>query len=411
MQDAETPSVYIITVDDISTEFFNYAGEGPPEKQPETSSLDEIAGLGMAFDNFWSMPLCTPTRACVATGRWSSRMNVYDDVNDGIQYQMPLSAVTFAEVGTAPDKFFAHLGKWHLSSRWQGYDPILQGFDMHVGTPSVVQDYFTWTRKVSWLGYLQSSSQSQYATQQNTDNFLSVQALVMNSRPFCLWLNYHTAHKPLHDPPDRTSDGTKLGKYMAMIEYLDDEIGRILPHYNPQLDYLIMFSDNGSTNDLSSYPMSKGDVREAGINVPLVIAGPGIQAGSRSSALCSVVDLHRTILELMGVDASLSPSEDSKSLLPILADPTVEVRPWNYSERFLPDTDGDGNWELDLRTARDAQYKLIWEDHGRMIYFTDIGNAVPGEEGDGLDIANLTPEQQASFDLLFEVVSARGQIQ
>lgn len=406
---ADAPSVYIITVDDISTEFFNYCGEGPPEFQPETSSIDEIAAMGMQFTNFWSMPLCTPTRACVATGRWSSRMNVWDDVGDGVDYQLPLSAVTFPEV--APGVFFAHLGKWHLGTKWQGYDPVLQGFDLHVGTQSVVSDYFTWTRKISWNGYLNSSTQSQYVTQQNTDNFIAVQSMLSNTHPTCIWFNYHSAHKPLHDPPGRSSDGTKYGKYKAMIEYLDDEIARVLMHYDPMVDYLILFSDNGSTNDLGTYPTGKGDVREPGINVPLVIAGPGIAAGSISDSLCSVVDLHRTILELVGVNPALSPAEDSRSLVPILADPTVEVRPWNYAERFLPDMDGDGFWELDLRAARDPKYKLIWEDYGNMLCFTDIGNAVPGEEGDLLDLGNLTPEQQASFDLLFSVVTARGQTQ
>jgi arylsulfatase A-like enzyme len=51
--------------------------------------------------------------------------------------------------------------------------------------------------------------------------------------------------------------------------------------------------------------------------VPLVVAGPGIESGTRDRALVSLIDLGPTFLELAGLDA---PSDvDARSFVPVLA--------------------------------------------------------------------------------------------
>ncbi len=393
----QPPAILVITVDDCGNEFFGCYGEGPPTSQPRTDHIDMLAARGLRFDHYYSNPVCTPTRACILTGRYASRYGLGMALTEDDQEFLPRRENCFPEL--LPEVFCAHIGKWHLGDHWLALDPIVHGFDVHAGTPRSLGSYFSWERAVSWQWRQVWSDLSTYATAQVTDDALEL--LELAPQPMILWVCYHAPHSPLHDPPGYTTDGSDLARYVAMIEYLDLEIGRLLNALDLDRDFVILSSDNGSPYTVASTSGHKLQVLEGGVNVPLIIAGPGVATGA-TAALASSVDLFSTIVEIAG---GVSDAQDGRSLLPVLTDPAVSVRDHVYVERFA-DEDGDGICEEDLRAAREARYKLTWDLDAEALY--DLSIAPPGEDGRPLDLSHLTDEQRTAYERLHDIVLKRG---
>lgn len=105
-------------------------------------------------------------------------------------------------------------------------------------------------------------------------------------------------------------------KYCAAIEAIDDQVGVMLDLLETwgMMDntYIIFSSDHGEMfGDLGLY--AKSMAYEASLRVPLIVAGPGIEAGAVSDAL---IDVNPTICELAGLYRQ--PHIDVESFVPVL---------------------------------------------------------------------------------------------
>jgi arylsulfatase A-like enzyme len=98
-----------------------------------------------------------------------------------------------------------------------------------------------------------------------------------------------------------------------------------------------MLGDHGRWGKSTYYQPSAG--------VPLVLAGPGIQAGVASDALVSMHDLTATFLDFSGRPPL--PGMDSRSLRPLLSGEVQRHRPHVRS--------GLGDW----RMVSDGRHKLV----------------------------------------------------
>lgn len=115
-------------------------------------------------------------------------------------------------------------------------------------------------------------------------------------------------------------------------------------------DTLIIFSaDHGP-----SWPRGKQMIYNVGVQVPLIVAGPGLPRGKRSTALISLADIAPTIIEASGepVPADL-PSQSITAVLRGDAEP----RPYVGASYF--NHWGPGGL-LPSYTIRDQRYKLIY---------------------------------------------------
>jgi arylsulfatase A-like enzyme len=89
--------------------------------------------------------------------------------------------------------------------------------------------------------------------------------------------------------------------YLDQIEYMDEEVGRIIGELKQKGLYdntvIIFIGDNGRGNI-----KGKGYLYDPGIHVPLIIHWPkGIKAGQVKDDLVSTIDITATILDLAGV--------------------------------------------------------------------------------------------------------------
>ena len=68
------PNILLILADDMGVEALSVYGLG--ETAPTTATIDALARDGVLFRNFWSQPVCSPTRATIMTGRYGFRTGV-----------------------------------------------------------------------------------------------------------------------------------------------------------------------------------------------------------------------------------------------------------------------------------------------------------------------------------------------
>ncbi|WP_114423285.1 sulfatase [Nocardioides houyundeii] len=111
--------------------------------------------------------------------------------------------------------------------------------------------------------------------------------------------------------------------------------------------YLFFLSDNGYLLGEHRF-IGKNVLAEEALQVPLLVAGPGIEPGSTSAAPASLVDLPATFADLAG----LQPTRvlDGLSLVPVLRGEAASVRDTTLVQTGADQ--GDGWAQRGVRTAR-----------------------------------------------------------
>ncbi|MDF1721741.1 MAG: sulfatase-like hydrolase/transferase [Minwuia sp.] len=109
------PNVLLIVLDDTGFSHFGCYGS-----TIETPNVDRLAANGLRYSSFHTTSLCSPTRACVMTGRnhHTVGMRAISNMDSGFPHMrgaMPRSTATIAEV--LRDEGYATFatGKWHLA--------------------------------------------------------------------------------------------------------------------------------------------------------------------------------------------------------------------------------------------------------------------------------------------------------
>lgn len=370
------PNLLLVVLDDVGSELLGAYGR---DGRASTPTLDGLAARGVRFDVAYALPVCSPTRAALLTGRMPRAFGLGGALHlDRETAQLPRWAVTVAELlRRAPVPYHtAFVGKWHLTPLGQSgvaSEPLRHGFDRFVGnlgnlstehaTDGRPQGYTDWERIVD--GDVARSKV--HATTQTIDDALAVVAQL--PEPWLLVVAPHAVHTPWHDPPGTPPDpggpGRDARRVRAMLEHVDRELGRLLGGLGDAGDRTVVFatSDNGSPDNagvarFANRP-AKSTVWELGVRVPLLVAGPGVASGQHTRALGHVVDVAPTMLALAGVaPGSSGVPFDGFDLSPVLADPTLPgPRTTVVSEVFVPN--GPGPYERWDIAVRDARFKLL----------------------------------------------------
>ncbi len=363
------PNIVIIVADDLGIGEMGTYGPNIPGSDPAfTPILDKLAAGGVQFNQAWSNPLCSPTRATILTGRYGAHTGVgmpLDNVQTNADGELHASETTLSEVlVTAPTPYAGSIiGKWHLG-KFDGGDraPLdIGGFQYHSGVViGEITDYKNWERFED--GISQGFEQT-YATTKNVDDALDW--ISTQTGPWLLYLAFNAPHEPFHVPPKNLlSKRTKktlqqLGIqtmtdcdlnnvnrrlcYKAATEAMDQEIGRLfrLGGLTSENTVVIFLGDNGTPQDVVApdiFPpgKNKGTVYEGGVLVPLIIGGPPEIVASPNREVnhpVNISDVFATVLEI--ASATVPAGTDSISLMPYLLDPlAAQQRTYVYTEKF-----------------------------------------------------------------------------
>ena len=363
-------NILLIIADDMGKDAANGYLEG--SIKPNTPNLDRLRQDGLSFTNFWVTPTCSPTRSSIITGKYGYRTGV-KWANDALS----LDEKTLHQyINEETDNKYSTglIGKWHLSGDNPTVNPETYGIDYYAGLlRGGVQDYYQWQLYQDGSGSLNTN----YITEVFTD--LSINWINEQTKPWFLWLAYNAPHTPFHVPPSNMHSQGDLPEYtagmeptpyyMAAIEAMDFQIGRLLENIpQEQLDntLIIFLADNGTPPQVAQAPFTnntaKGSIFQGGINVPMFVSGKYVSRTGEINDLITGTDIFSTIAAFAG--SGSTEIHDSKSFMPLITDNTPD-RNFQYSEMY--------NGDDDLWAISDGTYKLIVNANGdEMLY--DLSN-------------------------------------
>lgn len=300
------PNILVMLCDDM--------GWGQPGFQGGTKiptpNLDRLAKDGVQLTQFYVQAVCSPTRACLMTGRYPFRTGTEERTHANDIAGMLLDERTLAQALKEAGYFTAIMGKWHLGQWKKEHLPMQRGFDHQYGHYSALIDSFTHTRGAvyDWRRNEQPLNEEGYST------FLiaaEVERLLQDrdkSRPFFFYVPFNAVHGPHQAPQEFLAkyDGRDAAQN-AQLECMDIAIGRILNALDKKglcnNTLTIFFNDNGGRERLGNGPYrgGKGSYYEGGVRVACLMRCPAkIKPGSVVDEPVHVVDLYPTLINRAG---------------------------------------------------------------------------------------------------------------
>ena len=385
---AKKPNIVFVLIDDLG--WFDVGFNG--SKYYETPNIDKICSDGMRFTSAYANAAnCAPTRACFLTGMYTPRHGIYTvgNADRGKAKDRRLiptkntitlerKFVTIAEALKPAGYTSASMGKWHMGDDPE-FGPIGQGFDVNIGggrwgTPP--KGHF----EPFGTPNLEKAPKGEYLTDRISDE--AVKFIEANKvGPFFLYLTHYAVHSPVQAKKDITakyasktpSNGQKNPKYAAMIESVDQGIGKILKKLNDlgiaDDTAIIFFSDNGGVHPTTSHgPLrgSKGAYYEGGIREPMAVKWPGVvKPGTVCDEPVIGIDFYPTLLEMAGAKTPKATKLDGVSITSLLKGGTSLSRDaiyWHmpgYLQGRIPDSRDQAFRTRPVSVIRSGKWKLM----------------------------------------------------
>lgn len=200
-----------------------------------------------------------------------------------------------------------------------------------------------------------------------------LEALAEGGRPFFLWAHFVGPHTPNQVHRGTPHFGTgPVGDYDHELAFMDEHVGRLIARAE-QLEAhtpmaVVFASDHGEK--VNAMGRAHGmDVTGPIVHVPLMVAGPGIEAGVATTTV-SLVDVVPTLLAMTETPA---PSWlDGVDLRGLAAEPDDErvviSELWRFGSR--------GQRIMDRATALDGETRVVRDLMSRSMQVTDMDGAV-----------------------------------
>lgn len=391
--EARQPNILLLVSDDQRPDTIAALGN----KHLKTPHLDELAHRGVVFTRATcAHPLCFPSRGEMLTGMSGFRSGCFSQValNDGVA----LLPQTLHDAGYHT----WYVGKWHTAGRpsERGYEECdgLYGSGTAADTPYVD---FRGRPATGYRGWQFQTDDGRRMPEKGigltpdiSAEFADAAICFINrkpEKPFFLHVNFTAPHDPRLWPSNRRPATDKNGLpplpvnflpehpfdhgnargrdevllpfprtegdvrqelacYYAVIQHMDEQIGRILAALDEtgqRENTLVVFTSDHGLAIGSHGLVGKQNMYEHTINVPLIISGPSIPSGKQISGQCYLRDLFPTFCDLADIQ---SPKEiDGLSLLPLITGETKEIHPFIV-----------GYFQDSQRMIRDGDWKLIW---------------------------------------------------
>lgn len=404
------PNIVFIMADDLGWRDLGCFGS----TYHQTPNVDKLATRGVKFTQAYAAnPLCSPTRSSVLTGLWPARIGITAPVCHLPQVvlekklapgnpktrvlvansvtRLKTDYVTLPEVLRAAGYRTGHFGKWHLGP--EPYSPLQQGFDVdwpHWPGPGPAGSYVAPWKFPPTLGVTGKPGE-------HIEDTLSAQVVKFirenKDRPF--YVNYwqFSVHAPYDAKDELVAKYRKLADpknpqhnpvYAAMVESLDDGVGRVLAALEEcglmDKTIIVYFSDNGGVSwggkdadgghksarfqtDMKVPPTSnlplrngKASLYEGGVREPCIIVWPGVtKSGTTNDTVIQSIDWMPTLLDMVNVPLPANAKPDGISIVPALKGGKLE-RDAIFTH-FPHDTPASG--QHPGTTVRRGDWKLI----------------------------------------------------
>ena len=316
-----------------------------------TPNFDRLAARGTRFtDAYCNSPICVPSRASFATGRYVHQIGFWDNGNpyDG---SVPSWAHRLRENGNP----VTSIGKLHFRSAadHNGFDEEVMPLHVVDGQGDVlgmIRDDAPPRKSALQLAKDAGPGQSSY---QDYDQriidaavaWLQTKAGAQRGKPWVLFVSLVCPHFPLIARPewyelypedqvpmpllygaaerpthpfitamgeisiydkafDEPSIRRAIAAYFGMISFLDDNIGKLVAALDQTgllADTRVIYTSDHGDNLGNRGLWGKSNMYEDAAGIPLIMAGPGVPVNQVCHAPVSLVDGFPTILQSAGV--------------------------------------------------------------------------------------------------------------
>lgn len=332
-------NVLFIMADELSTR-----GLGAYGGAVHTPEIDRLAARGRRFDAAYTpSPICVPTRAAIATGRYLGDMGAYWDSVQAYDGRITGWGHRLQAAGVP----VASIGKLHYKDRAAptGFDVQIEPIHIlnGLGWPAAllrnpVATYDSTHMMAQEIG----AGESSYTA---FDRRVADEACkwldAAPNTPWCAFVSFVSPHFPLIAPPEHfakydpkaleseaeplpghpildegwdfwdhdryfTPETRGIGRagYFGLCSFLDEQVARVLERLsaNGLTDdtLVILTSDHGEMLGERGY-WGKSTMYESSARVPLIVAGPEVSPGVEAAPV-SLIDIAPTICRAVGVD-------------------------------------------------------------------------------------------------------------
>lgn len=350
--EAPKPNIIVILADDLGNADLGYRGSNI-----RTPNIDKLADEGVKLESYYGLPVCTPARSALLTGRYPMRYGLQTNVIfPGHNYGLPMDEVTLAEALKGVGYETAIVGKWHLGHAKRKYWPNERGFDHFYGNVVGEIDYNTkeragvvdWQRNGEKLPIV--APEDGYYTELIGDEAVKLIHEHDQSKPFFLYFSSQAPHTPLQAPDEDVAkyecefpgdENLDKRTYAAMISSLDEQVGKMIEALEEQgirENTLIFFStDNGGNQQTtvsspgseipeeppaSNAPFNGGKITlyEGGVRLPAIVNWPAQLQPAVVDEPLHHVDIMPTLLALAGAEGSADKPFDGKNAWATIAE-------------------------------------------------------------------------------------------
>jgi len=307
------PSLVLLTLDTTRSDRLGCYGA----TSAQTPALDALAALGVRYERALTpVPLTLPAHASLLTGLAPPEHGIHDNGSAALPADQSTLATILRRRAYATGAF--------VSSRVLDHRfGLARGFDVY--------DDRMPAERVAEFGEPERDAEAV------TDAALDWLSGLPSEKPFFLWVHYYDPHSP-YVPPGDWAKATLEERYAGEIAHMDRQIGRLLAGLpgDPARHVVAAVGDHGEMLGEHSERAHGFFLYRASLEVPLILAGPGVPRHGVVKETVSSRHLAATLLGLLGganAEAGLG------SPLPGLPGVSTQALASPvYSETFLPAT-------------------------------------------------------------------------
>ncbi len=411
--DTARPNVLLISMDTLRADHLGVYGYG----RDTSPHIDALSERGVVFERAVSQaPWTLPAHMSLFTGLYPSEHGLTEFSQDETTWRplpeaVPLLAEVLAREGWLTGAF---TGGGFVGPAF-GFD---RGFDLYRTDSRRLEDFHP--AVLRWLGR-------------------------SAHRPFFLFLHFYNTHRPYAPPepengryagpgaggesavgfcaeaertgtvPSAERLAYVVSQYDGEIRFADRLLGEVLARL-AELDLerrtlIVFLSDHGEEFFEHGGCDHLKSLYEPLVQVPLLVAGPGLAAGRRVTEPVELRDVGQLILDALGIERRLG--RDPRRLLPLLRRGlALPEGATAYSETCCKGYEvRGGGWFLKpfsdgIRALSSRRYKLVTDELARPVEFYDL-ESDPGEQRDLLAHGELGDEHSSVLAALAAEMATR----